>query len=495
MAEVRLDDEGRLPLPEAVRKELRWEAGQTVHLRVEGEHLLAQAASPTVSLKEEARRLVAAMRDVTREVVHKAAEVVKPAAEGIQPGARTAEFLGARPQVASSAYIAPGATLLGDVVVGEDSSVWPGAVLRGDVAGVRVGARTNVQDGAVLHVSPQLPCVVGNGVTIGHGAVVHACTIGDNSLVGIHAVVLDGAKVGARCLIAAGAVVPPDAEIPDGSMVMGVPAKFTRSLLPAEIERLHWHADAYVSLKNQYRAPTHTPPSVPAYPPPARPAPPSGGSLPRHHCPVAAGAITVDGTLDDPGWLGVPPLSGLVLSSGAGSPTLPTEVRVCRDDAHLYVAFSCADDDVWGSFENRDDPLYDEEVVEFFLCPSGDVRHYFEFEISPRNTVFDARVFNPTGDRTAMLVEREWNSAGLVTAVRVAGKLNERDSPDTGWIAEARVPFADLGLSGAPPPGTVWRVNFYRIERGRVTEFSAWSPTYRDPADFHVPSCFGELVF
>ena len=153
------------------------------------------------------------------------------------------------------------------------------------------------------------------------------------------------------------------------------------------------------------------------------------------------------------------------------------------------------DADVWGHFENRDDPLYDEEVVELFLCPTGDLRHYFEIEISPNNVLFDAKVFNPEGDRRTMLVDREWNATGLRTAVRVSGRINDRSAPDIGWIAEAALPFADLGLSGPPAPGSVWRANFFRIERGAVTEFTAWSPTYREPADFHVPACFGELVF
>jgi hypothetical protein len=203
----------------------------------------------------------------------------------------------------------------------------------------------------------------------------------------------------------------------------------------------------------------------------------------------------IDGSLDDAGWVGVPKLSPLVLSNGGGAPVQATELRACWDDRNLYVSFACKDTDIWANYENRDDPLYDEEVVELFLCPTGDLRHYFELEVSPANVLFDAKVFSPDGDRSLMLVDREWNGMGIRSAVRVSGTLNDRTSPDLGWITEIAVPFKDLGLDGPPAPGTVWRANFYRIERGEVTEFTAWSPTYKEPADFHVPACFGELVF
>jgi len=189
------------------------------------------------------------------------------------------------------------------------------------------------------------------------------------------------------------------------------------------------------------------------------------------------------------------PASAFTLSEGSGPPRFPTEARLCWDETHLYVAFSCRDTDIWGTYTQRDEPLFDEEVVEIFLCPSGNLAHYFEFEVSPRNTVFDANVFNPEGDRRTMLVDREWNAAGLRTAVRVAGTLGQRDDHDLGWIAELAIPFADLGLPGPPAPDAQWRMNLYRIERGEVEEFSAWSPTLKSPPDFHVPSRFGTLVF
>ncbi len=548
--DINLEPDGSLHLPQEVLDRLGWKAGQTVHLVPEGDQLLVQPATRSTRLKDEALRLAAAMRDLTLEAARQVADGISPptqagAREGavvpeapqtpttsVPPVAPTAPpppipptppaaagpdsqppstagpvpevpsgksgllaFHGTWPQLGTGVFLAPGSNVLGDVVLGDDVSVWPAAVLRGDVAPVRVGARSNIQEGAVLHVSPHQPCIVGTGVTIGHQATVHACTVGDNSLIGIHSVVLDGARIGKNCIIAAGAVVTPGTEIPDGKMVMGVPAKVVRDLTPSELERVHWHADSYVSLKNQYQNPAHTPPTPQLPRERSAPPPPQHGSLPRYECRRASGPIRIDGALDDAAWAGIAPLSPLVLSDGSGPAAQETQVKACWDETHLYVSFACKDTDIWANFENRDDPLYDEEVVEVFLCPTGDLRHYFEFEISPANVLFDARVFNPELDRWTMLIDREWNSAGIRTAVRVSGVLNDRTSPDLGWIAEVAVPFADLGLSGPPSPGTVWRANFFRIERGAVTEFTAWSPTHKDPPDYHVPSCFGELVF
>ncbi|MFN3653398.1 MAG: carbohydrate-binding family 9-like protein [Armatimonadota bacterium] len=508
MAEGRLDEEGRLVLPAEVRSALGWQPGQALQLQVDGDALVAQPSTPVGSFKDEARRLASAMRDLTSGALGAAARKVQetaataapaapkpgPSPDGVPaPPTQGGAFQGLRPHLGEGVYLAPGSTVVGDVQFGKDCSIWPGAVLRGDVAAVRVGEGTNVQDGAVLHVSPHLPCVVGARVTIGHQATVHACTVEDDVLIGIHAVVLDGARVGRHCIVAAGTVVPPGMEIPSGKMVMGVPARVVRDLTPEEIQRIHWNASSYVGLKGQYLRPAPAAPETATERPAPAPAPP--GALPRYECRRAAGEISVDGSLDDPGWKGAVPLSRLRLASGAGEPAQETEVLAAWDEHHLYVAFSCKDSDIWGNFTQRDDPLYDEEVVEVFLCPTGDLRHYYEIEVSPCNVLFDAYVFNPEGDRRTMLVDRQWNAAGIRTAVRVAGTLNDRSSHDLGWITEIAIPFADLGLSGPPAPGTVWRANFYRIERGEVTEFSAWSPTHKDPADFHVPACFGELVF
>ncbi|HEY7035850.1 MAG TPA: gamma carbonic anhydrase family protein [Thermomicrobiales bacterium] len=137
---------------------------------------------------------------------------------------------GISPRIAPDVFIAPGAVVVGDVEIGPGSSVWFNAVIRGDVAPVRIGARTNVQDGAVLHVDPNAPCIVGDDVTIGHRAVVHGTTVGNGVTVGMGSIVLSRSKVGDRAIVAAGAVVAEDAVVAPGALVMGVPAKERRIL-------------------------------------------------------------------------------------------------------------------------------------------------------------------------------------------------------------------------------------------------------------------------
>ena len=145
-------------------------------------------------------------------------------------------------------FIAEGAVVKGDVTLGNRVSIWYNAVLRGDMAPIVLGDDTNVQECAVLHVSDNLPLSLGKGVTVGHGAILHSCTIGDNTLIGMGAIVLDGAKIGKNCLIAAGALVTGGTEIPDGSMVMGSPAKIRRELTEAEIAANAENAAEYVAL-------------------------------------------------------------------------------------------------------------------------------------------------------------------------------------------------------------------------------------------------------
>lgn len=155
-------------------------------------------------------------------------------------------FLRKEPVLGRDVYLASTAVVLGDVTLGDHSSVWYGAVLRGDINRIVVGHHSNVQDNAVLHLADDLPCVVGNWVTIGHSAVVHACTIGDECLIGIGATVLDGAVIGEQSLVGAGAVVTPGTVIPPGSMVLGAPSKVRRALTLEERAGLkHW-AEKYV---------------------------------------------------------------------------------------------------------------------------------------------------------------------------------------------------------------------------------------------------------
>ena len=157
-------------------------------------------------------------------------------------------------QVHPSVYIAEGARIVGNVTIGEESSVWFNAVLRGDCDSIRIGCRTNIQDNSMLHVDPGVPCVVGDGVTIGHLAIVHGAEIGDNVVIGMHSVVMSGAKVGANSIIGVGAVVTEGVEIPPGSLVMGLPGKVKRPLTELEIEGIRGSARRYVQNAKEFGA-------------------------------------------------------------------------------------------------------------------------------------------------------------------------------------------------------------------------------------------------
>ena len=157
-----------------------------------------------------------------------------------------------QPRLGPGVYIARGAVVMGDVTLGEESSVWFNAVLRGDINRIEIGHHTNIQDNAVLHLADDLPCLVGSWVTVGHAAIVHACTVGDETLVGMGAVILDGAVVGRQCLIGAKAVVTPGTMIPDGSMVLGTPAKVVRALTETERSTLKVWAEKYVHNARYY---------------------------------------------------------------------------------------------------------------------------------------------------------------------------------------------------------------------------------------------------
>ena len=157
------------------------------------------------------------------------------------------------PVIDSSAFIAPNTTVMGDVTIGARSSVFFGAVILAEKSPITIGEETNIQDNCVLHVDPGLPMSIGNGVTVGHGAILHSCTVGDNSLIGIGAIVLNEAVIGRDCIIAAGALVPPRAVIPDGSMVMGSPAKVRRQLTESDIAANRASADFYVREAVEYQ--------------------------------------------------------------------------------------------------------------------------------------------------------------------------------------------------------------------------------------------------
>ncbi len=155
------------------------------------------------------------------------------------------QFLHARPKLGRGAYIASGAVVLGDVTLGDGASVWYNAVLRGDINRIVIGHHTNIQDNSVIHLADDYPCIVGNYVTVGHKAILHACTVGDEVLVGMNATVLDGAVVGEQSLIGAGALVTPRTQIPAGSLVLGSPAKVVRQLSVEERDNLKDWAEKY----------------------------------------------------------------------------------------------------------------------------------------------------------------------------------------------------------------------------------------------------------
>jgi len=162
-------------------------------------------------------------------------------------------YKGMVPQVAPSAFVEASAQLIGDVRVGEDSSVWFNCVIRGDVNHIRIGSSTNVQDGSIIHVaSGRFPAIIGDRVTIGHGVILHGCKILDRSLVGIGSIVLDGVTVGEESIIAAGSLVTPGTEVPPRSMVMGSPARVRRQVSEEELEWIDAHWKNYVEYKNSY---------------------------------------------------------------------------------------------------------------------------------------------------------------------------------------------------------------------------------------------------
>jgi carbonic anhydrase/acetyltransferase-like protein (isoleucine patch superfamily) len=170
------------------------------------------------------------------------------------PPAEPPVFLQRRPQLGAGVFIAPSADVLGDVTLGEGSSVWYQAVLRGDINRILVGPRSNIQDGAVVHLADDFPAVIGELVTIGHKAVVHACTIHDEVLVGMGAIILDGAEIGARSIIGAGTLVTGGTKIPPGSLVVGSPGRVRRTLSLDEQSKVKTWAEKYVAVSRHYLA-------------------------------------------------------------------------------------------------------------------------------------------------------------------------------------------------------------------------------------------------
>jgi len=164
-------------------------------------------------------------------------------------------FRGRAPQIASSVYVDSQAVVIGDVAIDEDASVWPCAVLRGDYHSIRIGARTSVQDGCVLHIeSGRYALTVGSNVTVGHRVILHGCTVESGCLIGMGSILLNGCKIGAGSIIAAGTLITERMEIPPGSLVMGSPGKVRRAVTQEEGKRIALSADRYVAFKNDFQA-------------------------------------------------------------------------------------------------------------------------------------------------------------------------------------------------------------------------------------------------
>jgi carbonic anhydrase/acetyltransferase-like protein (isoleucine patch superfamily) len=167
---------------------------------------------------------------------------------------RMARYLEARPSIHPTAFVAPGPDLVGDVTLAEDSSVWFRTVLRADINRIVIGPRSNVQDGSVVHLADDYGVYVGELVTVGHKAILHACTVADEVLVGMGAIILDGAEIGARSIIGAGALITGGKKIPPGSLVLGSPAKVVRTLSLEEQAGIKVWAEKYVALSRVYKA-------------------------------------------------------------------------------------------------------------------------------------------------------------------------------------------------------------------------------------------------
>jgi carbonic anhydrase/acetyltransferase-like protein (isoleucine patch superfamily) len=157
------------------------------------------------------------------------------------------------PRIAPTAWVADSAQVIGRIELGEQVGIWYGAVLRGDNEWITIGARSNVQDGSVMHTDVGAPLVVGSDVTIGHQVMLHGCTVGDGSLIGMQAIVLNGARIGKNCLVAAGAVVPEGRVYEDGWLIIGAPAKPVRPLEPEQLQRLRDSASSYVRNAERHR--------------------------------------------------------------------------------------------------------------------------------------------------------------------------------------------------------------------------------------------------
>lgn len=218
--------------------------------------------------------------------------------------------------------------------------------------------------------------------------------------------------------------------------------------------------------------------------------------LPFYHCRRIAAPLTLDGDLTKAAWRETTALD-LVDARGGTPPFQRTTVRGCWDGAMLYLAFACQDAEIHATMTARDSLVWQEEAVEAFIGPYGDLVHYYEFQASPLNTLNDVRVTNPNARGENPTFDRGWTCRGWQSAVRVFGKVNEPGHLSQGWHVEWAIPLASLLEAQAGPvwPGEEWRINLFRIDHWPRDEHSAWSPTPEEPLSFHRPQYFGHWIF
>jgi hypothetical protein len=218
--------------------------------------------------------------------------------------------------------------------------------------------------------------------------------------------------------------------------------------------------------------------------------------LPSYRCRRIAKPFTIDGNISKTLWQSMPVIE-MRLAVDGGLPIQSTFVRSCWDGANLYLAFECQDMDIRATMVERDDRVWQEEAVEAFIAPYGDLRHYYEFQCSPINVVRDLKVTSPNARPGNEIFDGSWDCSGWRTAVCSLAEKSSSSLISRGWGGEWRIPLSELLGPGAGPvlPAEEWRVNLFRIDRWPREEYSSWAATPGLPLSFHRPTCFGRWIF
>ncbi|MBO7392904.1 MAG: carbohydrate-binding family 9-like protein [Abditibacteriota bacterium] len=215
------------------------------------------------------------------------------------------------------------------------------------------------------------------------------------------------------------------------------------------------------------------------------------GGTPTYKAVRIGDTHVVNGDYRDKAWMNAPEITMRLATTGKKA-VKTTRAKIGYDDKYLYFVFYCEDEEIYANMTERDDHIFEEDVVEMFIAPHG-LKDYFEINVSPINVIFDSHIFY--GKDAVEKGDVSWDCAGIKTAVKVEGKVNDPSVKDEYWSAEVAVPFESIGME-TPAKGSSIRGNVYRIDRRpQPKEFQAWSPTMRDPAAFHVPKKFGKIIF